>query len=97
MGTGRRYDKAADIPMTSGRYFSIWLRECSKERFGPKYHTLRSRLNATDFELLEEKEKLEEDISHGNRLSAPFIRLTSDTALVPLKGALLIEDTFLNY
>ncbi|WP_082233468.1 STAS domain-containing protein [Halobacillus massiliensis] len=49
-------------------------------------NNLRSRLNDTNFELLEEKEKLEEVIDQNNRLSAPFIELTSDTALIPLFG-----------
>ncbi|WP_431804341.1 hypothetical protein [Halobacillus andaensis] len=37
---------------------------------------------------VEEKEKLEEAIEQNNRLSAPFIELTKDTALVPLFGDL---------
>ncbi|MCP3031310.1 STAS domain-containing protein [Halobacillus sp. A1] len=52
---------------------------------------LRGRLNDTNFELLDEKEKLENAISQNNRLSAPFIRLTEDTALIPLFGELTQE------
>lgn len=55
---------------------------------------LRSRLNDTNFALLEEKEKLEEAIQHGNRLSAPFICLTHDTALVPLFGQITVEKMY---
>ncbi|WP_173915717.1 STAS domain-containing protein [Halobacillus sp. Marseille-Q1614] len=54
-------------------------------------NNLRSRLNDTNFELLEEKEKLEEVIDQNNRLSAPFIELTQDTALIPLFGDLSEE------
>ncbi|GGF32283.1 hypothetical protein GCM10010954_34370 [Halobacillus andaensis] len=54
-------------------------------------HQLRSRLNETNFELLEEKEKLEEAIEQNNKLSAPFIELTNDTALIPLFGDLTSE------
>ncbi|SFJ42071.1 rsbT co-antagonist protein RsbR [Halobacillus dabanensis] len=55
---------------------------------------LRSRLDDTNFALLEEKEKLEEAIQHGNRLSAPFINLTCDTALVPLFGQITVEKMY---
>ncbi|WP_281976006.1 STAS domain-containing protein [Halobacillus litoralis] len=55
---------------------------------------LRSRLNDTNFELFEEKEKLEEAIQQSNRLSAPFIQLTSDTALVPLFGDITEDKMF---
>ncbi|KHE73099.1 STAS domain-containing protein [Halobacillus sp. BBL2006] len=55
---------------------------------------LRSRLNDTNFELLEEKEKLEEAIEQNNRLSAPFIELTTDTAFVPLFGDLTHEKMY---
>lgn len=55
---------------------------------------LRSRLNNTNFELLEEKEKLQEAIDENNRLSAPFIELSSTTALVPLFGDLNDEKMY---
>ncbi|ELK47007.1 STAS domain-containing protein [Halobacillus sp. ACCC02827] len=55
---------------------------------------LRSRLNDTNFELLEEKEKLEDAIENSNQLSAPFIRLTADTALVPLFGDITAEKMY---
>ncbi|WP_226580298.1 STAS domain-containing protein [Halobacillus litoralis] len=55
---------------------------------------LRSRLNDTNFQLLEEKEKLEEAIQHANHLSAPFISLTSNTALVPLFGDITEEKMY---
>lgn len=47
---------------------------------------LRTRLNSTNFELLREKEKLQEAIQQNYLLSAPFIRLSDDTAIVPLFG-----------
>ncbi|KGX84391.1 STAS domain-containing protein [Pontibacillus marinus] len=49
---------------------------------------LQKRLNDTNFELLEEKDKLEAAVDQNNRLSAPYIRLTTDTALIPLFGDL---------
>ncbi|WP_028783621.1 STAS domain-containing protein [Thalassobacillus devorans] len=55
---------------------------------------LRSRLSNTNFELLEEKEKLQEAIDENNRLSAPFIELSSTTALVPLFGDLNDEKMY---
>ncbi|MEC3884529.1 STAS domain-containing protein [Halobacillus sp. HZG1] len=55
---------------------------------------LRSRLNDTNFQLLEEKEKLEDAIQHGNRLSAPFIRLTEETALIPLFGHITADKMY---
>ncbi|WP_163528853.1 STAS domain-containing protein [Halobacillus ihumii] len=62
---------------------------------------LRTRLNDTNLELLEEKEKLEEAMHQNNRLSAPFIKLTEESGLVPLFGDLnndkirAIEDSLL--
>ncbi|MFD1020458.1 STAS domain-containing protein [Thalassobacillus hwangdonensis] len=52
---------------------------------------LQYRLNDTNFELLEEKEKLEQAIIENNRLSAPFITLTNETALVPIFGEISVE------
>lgn len=49
---------------------------------------LQKRLNDTNFELLEEKDKLEAAVDQNNRLSAPYIGLTTDTALIPLFGDL---------
>ena len=47
---------------------------------------LQERLNSTNFELLEEKEKLQESIETNYRLSAPFIKISPDTAVIPLFG-----------
>ncbi|RWZ54924.1 STAS domain-containing protein [Halobacillus fulvus] len=55
---------------------------------------LRTRLNDTNFELLEEKEKLEEAIEQNNQLSAPFIHLDHETALIPLFGELTEEKVY---
>ncbi|WP_169910942.1 STAS domain-containing protein [Evansella clarkii] len=49
---------------------------------------LRERLSETNFELLSEKEKLEEALQENNRLSAPYIQITDDVALIPLYGDL---------
>ncbi|MCA0971724.1 STAS domain-containing protein [Halobacillus litoralis] len=55
---------------------------------------LRSRLNDTNFELLEEKEKLEEAVEQNNQLSAPFIILNEETALIPLFGDVSEEKMY---
>ncbi|WLR51138.1 hypothetical protein LC040_18540 [Bacillus tianshenii] len=46
----------------------------------------RHRLAETDFELLERKEEVEQAILKIQKLSCPFITLTSDIALIPLFG-----------
>ncbi|MBM7551282.1 rsbT co-antagonist protein RsbR [Thalassobacillus pellis] len=55
---------------------------------------LRTRLQATNFELLEEKDKLQKSIEINNRLSAPFIELTEETALIPLFGDISVEKLY---
>ncbi|MCD5325212.1 MULTISPECIES: STAS domain-containing protein [Pontibacillus] len=55
---------------------------------------LQNRLNETNFELLEEKEKLEDAIHQNNLLSAPFIQLTSEISLIPLFGDISEEKLF---
>ncbi|PSL44415.1 rsbT co-antagonist protein RsbR [Salsuginibacillus halophilus] len=52
---------------------------------------LRGRLRDTNFQLYEEKEKLSKIIDEKNALSAPFITLSSKTALVPLFGDIEAE------
>ncbi|MFQ3544798.1 STAS domain-containing protein [Halobacillus rhizosphaerae] len=52
---------------------------------------LRTRLEDTNFELMEKKEELEKVIEQNNHLSAPFIKLTNRRALVPLFGNLTQE------
>lgn len=47
---------------------------------------LQARLNDTNFELLEEKDKLTDALNEINQLSAPYIELTHQTALIPLFG-----------
>ncbi|WP_345243847.1 STAS domain-containing protein [Pontibacillus salipaludis] len=47
---------------------------------------LQTRLNDTNFELLQEKEKLEDAKHQNDKLSAPFIQLTDETSLIPLFG-----------
>ncbi|WP_079475535.1 STAS domain-containing protein [Marinococcus halophilus] len=51
-----------------------------------KLERLRGRLRETNTELLEEKETMEAVIKENYRLSAPFIEITKDMALVPLHG-----------
>lgn len=46
------------------------------------------RLAETDFKLFEKKEDLEQSIETIKRLSAPFIKMTSELAFVPLFGQL---------
>ncbi|WP_204854986.1 STAS domain-containing protein [Salimicrobium jeotgali] len=50
--------------------------------------TLQSELLKTKTELIEEKERAEQVIEQNNKLSAPFISLNKETALVPLFGDL---------
>ncbi|MYL21089.1 STAS domain-containing protein [Halobacillus litoralis] len=67
------------------------LKDDQMERVTTMMNQLRARLNDTNFQLLEEKEKLEEALELNNRLSAPFITLTPDTALIPLFGDLSLD------
>jgi rsbT co-antagonist protein RsbR len=67
------------------------------ERLKKVTHTmnqLRSRLHDTNFELLEEKEKLELAMEQNNKLSAPFIELDQETALIPIFGHLTVEKIY---
>ncbi len=48
----------------------------------------RLRLSETNFELFEKKEALEESLRNIRELSGPFIKLSKQTALVPLFGTL---------
>ncbi|MCP3028231.1 STAS domain-containing protein [Halobacillus sp. A5] len=64
----------------------LMMKDDKLNRVTKTLNQLRSRLNDTNFELLEEKEKLEEAIDQNNKLSAPFIELTLNTALIPLFG-----------
>jgi rsbT co-antagonist protein RsbR len=52
---------------------------------------LQSRLANTDFELYEQKEKLEQTIYRLNSLSGPFIPLTATMGYIPLFGDLTEE------
>ncbi len=51
-----------------------------------KLERLRDRLRETNTELLEEKETMEAVVQENYRLSAPFIEITKEMALVPLHG-----------
>ncbi|BFJ00651.1 hypothetical protein MMB68_07505 [Priestia sp. Y58] len=57
----------------------------------------RKRLADTDFELLEQKERLEKSLQKIKQLSASFIKLSSKVGLIPLFGdldtALVAENT----
>ncbi|PBB06258.1 hypothetical protein CKW00_04305 [Salimicrobium humidisoli] len=53
--------------------------------------TLQSELLKTKTELIEEKERAEQVIEQNNKLSAPFISLNKETALVPLFGDVSYE------
>ena len=52
---------------------------------------LQSRLATTDFELYEQKERLEKTIDRLNSLSGPFIPLTATIGYIPLFGDLTEE------
>ncbi|WP_337019313.1 STAS domain-containing protein [Oceanobacillus massiliensis] len=69
----------------SGEVLIIKKRE-EKTRVAGSVDDLKLRLKEADVELLKEKERAEEMIVENNRLSAPFICVTEDMALVPLFG-----------
>lgn len=56
-----------------------------------KLNALKSRLSDSNFQLLEEKEKLEEALEQNNYLSAPIIELTEEVGLIPLFGDITKE------
>ncbi|WP_404458997.1 STAS domain-containing protein [Oceanobacillus kapialis] len=58
------------------------------DKVATQLQQLRTRLAETDFALLENKEALEEAMEQVNLLSAPFIALTTQVALIPLFGKL---------
>ncbi|MFC5711214.1 STAS domain-containing protein [Thalassorhabdus alkalitolerans] len=68
-----------------GKVF-IQIKEESISRVTDMLAELRTRLQDTNFELLKEKEKLEQALIENDRLSAPFIEVTEDLALIPLYG-----------
>lgn len=51
-----------------------------------KIQELQNRLSNTDFELLEQKEALEEALERLDKLSGPFISLTETVGYIPLFG-----------
>ncbi|MFB4163206.1 STAS domain-containing protein [Alteribacillus sp. JSM 102045] len=51
-----------------------------------RLNSLRTRLQETNMEFFKEKERVEEVLAENNRLSAPFIEMTEEVALVPLFG-----------
>ncbi|MGI8315642.1 STAS domain-containing protein [Halobacillus mangrovi] len=93
-----------DGPLTADMYVSwendlyaevmLMMKDSRLTKVTKTMNQLRARLNDTNFELLDEKEKLEEAIAQNNRLSAPFIDLTEDTALVPLFGDITSEKMY---
>ncbi|KGP91619.1 hypothetical protein N780_18460 [Pontibacillus chungwhensis BH030062] len=64
----------------------IFPKEGQNQHVSKMLDRLQTRLNETNFELLQEKEKLEDAIHENNKLSAPFIHLSEDTSLIPLFG-----------
>ncbi|UTR11483.1 STAS domain-containing protein [Evansella sp. LMS18] len=66
----------------------IFRKDRSIDEVSGQLANLRERLSETNFELLGEKEKLEEALQENNRLSAPYIQITDGVALIPLYGDL---------
>ncbi|AIF45354.1 STAS domain-containing protein [Virgibacillus sp. SK37] len=62
-------------------------------RVSAHLNKLQSRLQATDIELLKEKEKAEAVLEENNRLSAPFIQVTNELALIPIFGEIDTEKS----
>lgn len=63
-------------------------KERQVDKVAGQLQQLRNRLAETDFALLESKEELETAMKQINLLSAPFIALTPNAALIPLFGTL---------
>ncbi|QTD42945.1 STAS domain-containing protein [Sporosarcina sp. Te-1] len=58
------------------------------QKVSEQLNSLRSRLNDTNFELLEAKETAEELLHENIKLSSPFIEVTDTIALIPIYGGL---------
>ncbi|WP_347862453.1 STAS domain-containing protein [Salimicrobium sp. PL1-032A] len=58
------------------------------DKVATRLQAIQTELTKTKLELVEEKERAEAVTEHNNRLSAPFISLTEESALVPLFGDL---------
>ena len=58
------------------------------EKVSEQLISLRTRLNDTNFELLEAKENAEELLHENIKLSSPFIEVTDTIALIPIYGGL---------
>ncbi|SDJ62109.1 STAS domain-containing protein [Salimicrobium halophilum] len=58
------------------------------DKVATRLQSIQSELTKTKIELVEEKERAEAVTEQNNRLSAPFISLTEEAALVPLFGDL---------
>ncbi|OCA86148.1 STAS domain-containing protein [Bacillus sp. FJAT-27986] len=77
---------------SNGRMHILFVsKEKSNQLYLDKIIELQERLAHTDFELLEQKEKLEDVLMRLNKLSGPFIPLSKKMCYIPLFGDITSE------
>ncbi|MGJ9457287.1 STAS domain-containing protein [Oceanobacillus sp. CF4.6] len=78
------------VKWNSGFYGEVLIitKDRSMEKVTNQLDTLQSRLKEKELELLKEKERMDELLEDNIKLSAPFIVITQDVALIPLFGDL---------
>ncbi|WP_139892365.1 STAS domain-containing protein [Bacillus sp. D386] len=77
---------------STGRMHILFVsKEKSNQLYLNKIIELQERLAHTDFELLEQKEKLEDVLMRLNKLSGPFIPLSNKMCYIPLFGDITSE------
>lgn len=64
----------------------------SHDRIAEQFAGLRRRLSETNYDLLQEKMKVDELVERVRELSAPLIRLDESRVLLPLFGDLTVEQ-----
>lgn len=77
---------------SNGRLHILFVsKEKNNQLYLDKIMSLQERLAHTDFELFEQKEKLEEVLMRLNKLSGPFIPLSNKMCYIPLFGDITTE------
>ena len=77
---------------SNGRIHILFVsKEKSNQVYLDKINYLQERLAHTDFELFEQKEKLEDVLMRLNKLSGPFIPLSDKMCYIPLFGDITSE------
>ncbi|MGN1402161.1 MAG: Stressosome protein rsbRB [Bacillus sp. (in: firmicutes)] len=70
-------------------------KERSNQKVLEKMEMLQQRVASTDFELFEQKEKMEQIIEKLNALSGPFLTLTEKIGYIPIFGDITPEKIFI--